>query len=92
MSDKIHKIKSYPLRLKPEVRSELEKIAKSNGRSLNTEISIRLEASLLTPEEQFLQKVDLKEPENHKILEQIVEKAVQKKSIISLIKEKIQKS
>jgi len=92
MSEKIHKIKSYPLRLPPEVRSELEKIAKAHGRSLNTEISIRLKASLLTPDEQFLDKVDLDTPEAMQRLEEIVEKAIQKKSIISLLKEKIHKS
>lgn len=38
---------SYPLRLEPETRVKLEAIAKANGRSLNAEIVIRLEASLL---------------------------------------------
>jgi len=88
MSEKIHKIKSYPLRLSPEVRSELEKIAKAHGRSLNTEISIRLKASLLTPDEQFLDKVDLDTPEAMQRLEEIVEKAIQN----SLLKEKIHKN
>lgn len=38
---------SYPLRLEPETRSKLEAIAKANGRSLNAEIVIRLEETLL---------------------------------------------
>jgi hypothetical protein len=38
---------SYPLRLEPEARAKLEAIAKANGRSLNAEIVIRLDESLL---------------------------------------------
>lgn len=37
----------YSLRLEPETRAKLEAIAKANGRSLNAEIVMRLEASLL---------------------------------------------
>ena len=37
---------SYPLRLEPEVRAKLEAIAKANGRSLNTQITMILEAAL----------------------------------------------
>ena len=37
---------SYPLRIDDETRIKLETIAKANGRSLNTEIALRLEASL----------------------------------------------
>ena len=37
---------SYPLRLEPEVRAKLEAIAKANGRSLNTQITMMLEAAL----------------------------------------------
>lgn len=44
MSDK--QIKPYPLRLEPEIRKQLERIAKDNGRSLNTEIAMRLKQSL----------------------------------------------
>ncbi|MFM2320354.1 MAG: hypothetical protein RLZZ215_2975 [Pseudomonadota bacterium] len=42
---------SYPLRLEPETRSKLEAIAKANGRSLNAEIVIRLEETLLKDDE-----------------------------------------
>lgn len=38
---------SYPLRLEPETRTKLEAIAKANGRSLNAEIVLRLEETLL---------------------------------------------
>ncbi|QTR53123.1 TraY domain-containing protein [Thiothrix unzii] len=38
----------YSMRLDPDLRAKLEAIAKANGRSLHAEISIRLEASLLT--------------------------------------------
>jgi len=89
-------VKPYPLRLDPKLKEELEKKAKASGRSLNTEIGIRLKASLLTPDEQFLDKVDLDTPEAMQRLAEIVGKEVQKsiqsKSIISIIKEKIQKS
>ena len=37
---------SYPLRLDSEVRAKLEALAKANGRSLNTQISMMLEAAL----------------------------------------------
>ncbi len=37
---------SYPLRLDGEVRAKLEALAKANGRSLNTQISMMLEAAL----------------------------------------------
>lgn len=36
----------YPLRLAPELRETLEAIAKEKGRSLNAEITLRLEESL----------------------------------------------
>jgi len=37
----------YSIRLEPEIRAKLEAIAKANGRSLNAEIVIRLDESLL---------------------------------------------
>lgn len=36
----------YPLRLAPELRETLEAIAKEKGRSLNAEITLRLEESV----------------------------------------------
>ena len=36
----------YSLRIEPETRARLEAIAKANGRSLNAEIAMRLDASL----------------------------------------------
>ncbi|HPQ95190.1 MAG: Arc family DNA-binding protein [Thiothrix sp.] len=39
----------YPLRLAPEFREQLEEIARQNGRSLNSEITLRLEASMTLP-------------------------------------------
>ena len=41
------RITPYPLRLKPHLREKLEELAKSHGRSLNVEISMRLENSLI---------------------------------------------
>ena len=38
---------SYPLRIEQNIRDKLESAAARYGRSLNTEIAIRLEASLL---------------------------------------------
>ena len=73
-------IKSYPLRIEPSLREELEKAAKSHNRSLNSEIATRLKASFLTTDEQFLDQVDLSEPNAMKRLENIVEKMMQKKS------------
>ena len=49
MSD--NQVKAYPLRLMPLLRSKLEEVAKSYGRSLNTEIAMRLENSFTTEEE-----------------------------------------
>lgn len=44
MTDR-HKITPYPLRLDPEFRAQIEKAAKSSGRSLHAEIVTRLENS-----------------------------------------------
>lgn len=41
----MHRITPYPLRLNPELRKKLETIAKENGRSLNAEITLRIEAT-----------------------------------------------
>ena len=41
---------SYPLRMPPELRQELENAAKNTGRSLNAEILVRLQQSLETSE------------------------------------------
>lgn len=38
-------ITPYPLRLPPKLRAELEESARKNGRSLNVEITKRLEQS-----------------------------------------------
>jgi len=46
MSD--NQIRPYPLRLDPNTRKQLEAIAKDNGRSLNTEMAMRLKDSLAT--------------------------------------------
>ncbi len=40
------RITPYPLRLDPETRAKLETVAKANGRSLQAEISMRLEDTL----------------------------------------------
>lgn len=42
---------AYPLRLEPALRAKIDAIAKANGRSVNTEIAIRLEASLKADEQ-----------------------------------------
>ena len=46
MKKEYQQLPSYPLRLEPEVRAKLEAIAKANGRSLNTQITMMLEAAL----------------------------------------------
>ena len=46
MKQKISKIKPYPLRLSDQVRATLESYAQENKRSLNDEITIRLNDSL----------------------------------------------
>lgn len=46
MKKEYQQLPSYPLRLEPEVRTKLEAIAKANGRSLNTQITMILEAAL----------------------------------------------
>lgn len=43
------RIPSYPLRMPPEMRENLEAIAKANGRSLNAEIVQRLTESVNRP-------------------------------------------
>lgn len=39
-------VNPYPIRLPKELREKLEAVAKANGRSLNAEMLLRLEASL----------------------------------------------
>lgn len=45
MSDR-HTVQPYPLRLQPELRAALEKLAAESGKSLHAEIVSRLEGSL----------------------------------------------
>lgn len=40
---------SYPLRMPPEVREQVEAAAKSSGRSMNAEIVARLQESFAAP-------------------------------------------
>lgn len=46
MSKETQQVNPYPIRLTKELRERLEAIAKTNGRSLNAEMILRLEASL----------------------------------------------
>jgi predicted DNA-binding protein len=46
MSKDDNRVNPYPIRLPPPLRKRLEAIAKANGRSLNAEMLLRLEASL----------------------------------------------
>ena len=55
MSD--NQIRPYPLRLEPDLRKELETIAKKNSRSLNSEIAVRLEESLSNNESDLDKKI-----------------------------------
>lgn len=41
----------YPVRMPDELRAELERVAKENGRSLNAEILLRLQSTLDQPAE-----------------------------------------
>lgn len=47
MSKEDQRVNPYPVRLNKETKQKLEAIAKANGRSLNAEISMRLDDSLL---------------------------------------------
>lgn len=46
----LHQIMPYPLRLPPTVREQVESEAVRNRRSLNSEITVRLERSLEQPQ------------------------------------------
>ncbi len=46
MSKDDNRINPYPIRLPQSLRERLEAVAKANGRSLNAEMLLRLEASL----------------------------------------------
>jgi len=46
MNIESHRIPPFPLRLEPEIRTKLEKIARANGRSLNSELSLRIQSTL----------------------------------------------
>lgn len=41
----VHKIVPFGLRLQPALKRKVEEAAKANGRSVNSEIALRLEAS-----------------------------------------------
>jgi molybdopterin-guanine dinucleotide biosynthesis protein A len=45
MTKEDNRIHPYPIRLTKELREQLEATAKANGRSLNAEMILRLEAS-----------------------------------------------
>lgn len=47
MTKEDNRVHPYPIRLTRELREQLETLAKANGRSLNAEIVIRLDESLL---------------------------------------------
>ena len=72
---------SYPLRLEPSLREELETKAKKKGRSLNTEIIAMLkkglQASKSLSNKQFLADIDLKKPENLTILRSVVREVIE---------------
>jgi len=47
MSEPTYQVTPYPLRLSPELRKKLEAIAQQNGRSLNAEITLRIESTFI---------------------------------------------
>lgn len=49
MSNESQQVNPYPIRLTPELKVKLQASAKANGRSLNAEMLLRLEASFAEP-------------------------------------------
>jgi cell division protein FtsX len=48
---KVANISPFGLRLRPELKKRVEEAAKASGNSLNAEIAVRLEASLLADQD-----------------------------------------
>jgi len=65
-----NQIRPYPLRLDSNTRKQLEAIAKDNGRSLNTEMAMRLKDSLATVKQDRV----LTEKDVRKIVYEVFEK------------------
>lgn len=55
---KVAEIHPTVLRLEPELRATLVKLAERNGRSLSKEIAVRLQGSLFTPADLVLREPD----------------------------------
>jgi len=74
MAKNTHRITPYPLRLEADLRVQLEEIAKDNGRSLNTEIAMRLKSSLDFNKDSFLT-----EKEVRRIAKELIREELNKK-------------
>ncbi len=53
-------INPFGVRMPPEVKAELEKLAEQNRRSLNAEIVVRLEESIMREKERWLTEENLR--------------------------------
>ena len=53
-------VNPFGLRMPPEVKEELEKLAEQNRRSLNAEIVVRLEESIMREKERWLTEENLR--------------------------------
>jgi hypothetical protein len=53
-------INPFGVRMPPEVKAELEKLAEQNRRSLNAEIVVRLEESIKREKERWLTEENLR--------------------------------
>lgn len=53
-------VNPFGLRMPPEVKEELEKLAEQNRRSLNAEIVVRLEESIRREKERWLTEENLR--------------------------------
>ena len=53
-------VNPFGVRMPPEIKAELEKLAEQNRRSLNAEIVVRLEESIMREKERWLTEENLR--------------------------------
>jgi len=80
MSKEQQQVNPYPIRLTAELKEKLKDSAKTNGRSLNAEMLIRLDASFnINTEQHFIDSIDIDKPNTEKVLKKLIEEILDKR-------------
>ena len=74
MKKETQQVSPYPIRLTAELKEKLKESAKRNGRSLNAEMLIRLDASFnQNTEQHFIDSIDVDKQNTKKYLKQLIQ-------------------